>query len=201
MKKIIIFIVGVITIIGIIVGYECFYTKTIKKSANTTKNMLKKSEKREKTKMESKENIKVDNETQPSVPENDDKNENITSNEPKKEIQNNTNNNTYTNSSTQDTSQSVIQNNTQENIVHEEPQQPQVDPNQTDTSHYLYSIHHGVIDYYDFSSCTNAGYDIQRNHKELNLSHSCYEVYNISGNVKGYFLDITENGNNANYLK
>lgn len=204
MKKIIILIVGVITITGFIVGYKCFYNKTTKNSSKTTENVSKSVETKEKSKTENKETKKEIKITQPSVRENEEKTTEKSVESQKNNIQNDINNNfnsSQNNSSNQNTSQNVIQNNTQENVVQEEQPQPQVDPNETDTSHPLYSVHHGVIEYGDYSSCTNAGYNIQRGHPDLNISHSCVEVYNISGGIKGYYLDITNEGRDANYLK
>lgn len=169
--------------------------KNVKNTTKSVKIKVKNNDEKEDNKKES-------DETNPSVRENEENTAEKSSNEPQKVIQNDTNyttNSNQNNSSSQSTSENVIQNNTQQNVVHEE--QPQIDPNTTDTSHPLYSVHHGVIEYGNYSSCTNAGYNIQRQHQDMNLSHSCVEVYNISGEIKGYYLDITNEGRDANYLK
>ena len=168
--------------------------------------MSKSSKKEDNSKTKSKENKTDVNETQPSVRENKEKTTEKSVESQNNSVQNNTNNynsSNQNNSSSQNTSQNVIQNDTQQNNTQQSvvKEQPQVDPNTTDTSHPLYSIHHGIIEYGDFSSCTNAGYNIQRQHPDMNISHSCIEVYNISGSVKGYYLDITNEGRDANYLK
>lgn len=206
MKKIVKIVILIIILISI--GLGVFYI-LINKGHNlsnyvdkNTKNSIKSVKIKVKDADENEENKTENEKTNPSVRENEEKTAEKSSNEPQNLIQNDTNyttNSNQNNSSSQSTSENVIQNNTQQNVVHEE--QPQIDPNTTDTSHPLYSVHHGVIEYGAYSSCTNAGYNIQRQHQDMNLSHSCVEVYNISGGVKGYYLDITNEGRDANYLK
>ncbi|MBP3200941.1 MAG: hypothetical protein J6M39_04785 [Lachnospiraceae bacterium] len=202
MKRIVIFIVLVaLVLVGLI--------STDKSDEILSKNVEKKvqiSDKTDKSSTKSKEKndekSKENNITTPSVSQNDDKIEENSSQEIQKTIQNDTNvtsNSTQTTPSSSVVSESSSQNNTQQNIVQEE--QPQVDPSTPDTSHYLYAVHHGIVTRESYSECQNAGYSVQRTYPDKNLSNSCYEVYNISGGINGYFLDITEDGRDANYLK
>lgn len=142
----------------------------------------------------------VETKTDNRIQENIEKQENETKEETHKEIIQETQVQNYQQEIEKEEPIVQVQKQEEKNEITVE-EKSQIDPNETDTHHILYILHKGVIDYYNFDDCNNAGYNIQRQNKKLNLAHSCYEVYNVSGNVKGYFLDITNEGKEANYLK
>ena len=144
--------------------------------------------------------ITIETKTDNKIQENIEKQENETKEETHKEIIQETQVQNYQQEIEKEEPIVQVQKQEEKNEITVE-EKSQIDPNETDTHHILYILHKGVIDYYNFDDCNNAGYNIQRQNKELNLAHSCYEVYNVSGNVKGYFLDITNEGKEANYLK
>lgn len=118
-------------------------------------------------------------------------NTNNQSNQSKSSSTSNSNSNAQANSGSTSTSRNSTNNtnnttNTQNNTTTN--QTPQRDPNSIDTSHFNYSIHHGKIDANTFAECNTKGFNrIKANPNIKNFY--CVEVYTISGNVKGYYID------------
>lgn len=118
-------------------------------------------------------------------------NNNSNSNSSVKKDNNKTNNKTQnysTNNSNQNNS-----NYNQDNAstsTNKNPTPPTQDPNAVDTTHLLYSTHHGHIDSPSLQECNLLGEKKQIASNYKVTSWSCVEVYAISGKVLGYYLEL-----------
>ena len=188
-KKIIFIILGICLIISLLLlcvfhdnKVETKSSKTeTKEEKNTTKND--KINDKEETK---KEETKVNEE---KVEQKEDTKETNNSNENSSQTTKNTTSQSTSNNNQQTNQNTTNKQNTNTQTTPKTSNTPKQDPNAVDTTHPLYSRHHGQITHSDFGICNQAG-------KEKMLSDptverwSCVEVWAVGDYVLGYYLEL-----------
>ena len=162
-----------------------------KKINNNKENSIQKEKIEEKEeKQEEKEVIKEENSTNNKNEIKDNKKENVVTmpSVPNK-------NNNYSNDN------NIISNNTANNneISDNVTEETKEEVKETITEEK--TINEPYVEFYSYNDCFNRIYEIQRNHRDLEINGFCTEVYDSSGNIKGYLLDLVVHGVDANYLK